>query len=197
MGITQHPEFSKIADLVEKRLSAEESPAVLAHLAACDICADAQRQLEKAISLMRARDLEDAPRPAIAQVIGLFKPRAKQSTSLLERLVALLKFDSQQMMPAYGVRSGAAAERQLLFTAGERELHLQIAGVSDEWVITGQILGDCQSGEVEIKNPLVTRHTSLNELCEFTLPSIPAGSYALTLRLNNIEIEVPNLDLGA
>lgn len=197
MSTKQHIEFAKLADLVENRLSAEESQAVLNHLTACSACSAEHARLEKAVSLMRASELEDAPRPAIAQVISLFKPRAVQTVSLFERLVALLKFDSQQMMPAFGVRSTMAAERQLLFAAGERELQLQIVGAEDEWIVSGQILGDCQGGEVEIKNSELTKQTALNELCEFTLPPLPAGSYALTLRLNHIEIEVPNLDLGA
>ncbi len=197
MNIKAHIEFAKLADLVENRLSAEESSPLNTHLAACSQCSDTYAKLAKTVSLMRANELEEAPPWAIARVTSLFKPRAKQAVSLFERITALLKFDSQQLMPAYGVRSAAATERQMLFAAGERELQLQLARANDEWIVSGQILGDCEGGEIEIKNSSLSKQTALNQLCEFTLPQVPAGTYSLTLRLNHIEIEVPNLDLGA
>ncbi|MEW6130115.1 MAG: zf-HC2 domain-containing protein [Acidobacteriota bacterium] len=197
MSQKPHIEFSKIADLIDHRLPADETSSVLTHLAACPDCAAQHAKLERAVSLMQANELEDAPRYAVAKVVDLFKPRARQSIPLLKRLVGLLKFDSQQMMPAFGVRSGAAAERQMLFSAGDHELQLQITRADEGWMVSGQVLGDCDGGEIAIKNPNLTKQTALNELCEFTLPPVPAGNYALTLSLNHIEIEVSDLNLGA
>jgi hypothetical protein len=197
MASEQHIEFSTLTDLVEERLSDAEHQSVMAHLAACPQCAAQRAKIDEMISLMRSPELEEAPRYAIAQAINLFRSHQKQPASLLQRLVALLQFDSQQMTPAYGVRSTAMTERQMLFTAGDYELQLQIAGESDGWVISGQLLGDCASGAVELKSRTLATQTTLNELCEFTLPAMPAGDYALTLRLNTIEIEVQNLTVGA
>src|SRR5689334_17185248 len=120
MDSTPHTEFSKLADLVEERLANSERQAVLAHLAACQACSAQRVKLEKTLALMRANDLQEAPRYALAQVVDLFQSRPKPKASLSERLVALLKFDSQQMTPAFGVRAAATApQRQLLFTAGD------------------------------------------------------------------------------
>jgi hypothetical protein len=38
---------------------------------------------------------------------------------------------------------------------------------------------------------------ALNELCEFTLPPVPEGSYKLLLRLPGAEVQIPELDLRA
>lgn len=198
MASEQHIEFSTLADLVEERLTDAERPAILAHLATCAECAAQRAKIEKTIDMMRSPELEEAPRYAVAQAINLFRSHRKQPASLIQRLVALLQFDShQQMTPAFGMRSAATAERQLLFTAGDYELQLQIANESDGWVISGQLLGAGASGEVELKNQTIAVQTTLNELCEFTLPTMPAGNYALTLHLSSIEIEVPNLTVGA
>jgi hypothetical protein len=35
----------------------------------------------------------------------------------------------------------------------------------------------------------------LNEQCEFRLPPVPAGSYSMTVRVSDVEIEVPRLVL--
>jgi hypothetical protein len=32
-------------------------------------------------------------------------------------------------------------------------------------------------------------------LCEFTLPAIPPGTYSLTVRMQDVEIEIPKLEL--
>ena len=197
MASEQHIEFSTLTDMVEERLSGADRQAVMAHLAACLECAAQHAKIEKTIAMMRSPELEEAPRYALAQTLNLFRSRLKQPASLLQRLVALLQFDSQQMTPAFGMRSAAIAERQMLFTAGDYELQLQIASERDGWVISGQLLGDCVSGEVELKSRTLATQTMLNELCEFSLPAMPAGDYALTLRLNTIEIEVQNLTVGA
>jgi hypothetical protein len=198
MDSTRHSEFAKLVDLVEDRLEASERQEIDTHLAACPACAAQRAKLEKTLSLMRARELEEAPRQTIARAVNLFRSRRQPAASLLERLVAFLTFDSRQMTPAFGVRSAAeAAERQMWFTAGDQELHLQISHSADQWIISGQVLGDCLGGTVELKNAAFSWQTPLNELCEFTLPAVAAGDYALTLRLGSIEIEVPNLNLGA
>jgi hypothetical protein len=63
------------------------------------------------------------------------------------------------------------------------------------------VLGPCEGGRVEAfasagdAEPVA--HSSLNELCEFTLPPVPEGTYALRLRLNDTEIEIPELSLTA
>jgi hypothetical protein len=37
--------------------------------------------------------------------------------------------------------------------------------------------------------------TELNELCEFTFPAIPTGNYSLRVRMPDVEIEIPELEL--
>ena len=39
-------------------------------------------------------------------------------------------------------------------------------------------------------------NVTLNELCEFTLAPVVAGIYTLTLRLDDVELEIPELLVG-
>jgi len=62
------------------------------------------------------------------------------------------------------------------------------------------VLGPCEGGEVELLGAgggTVAR-AALNELCEFTLlPPTPDGTYALRLRFDGTEVEIPELSLKA
>jgi anti-sigma factor RsiW len=196
MNRLSHIEFATLADFSEGRLGAAESSAVQAHLSGCADCAGQAARLGAVTGLMRNDATEDAPRYARAAVAALFRARRQPAPSPLRRVLAALKFDSLQMTPALGVRSGAAAARQLLFSAGDIELHLQISPAAEKWQVTGQVLGPCAGGEVELRGAGETLSAALNELCEFTLAPLAAGVYALALRLGELELEVPELAIG-
>jgi hypothetical protein len=114
----------------------------------------------------------------------MFRSRAAEAEpSLLRRVVAALSFDSMQPGLAYGVRSGQAAARQMLYSAGDNDLDLRVQPVGDAWVVSGQVLGACTGGRVELKGTDAEVSAVLNELCEFTLPGVAAGDYTLRLLL--------------
>ena len=200
----QHIPFARLADLAEGRLSPEDAAEERAHLADCTRCAGQAAQLGHLAALMRADTSEDAPAALVADVVRMFRARRPAEASepgLLRRLVAALTFDSSSLTPAFGVRSGQAAPaRQLLFSAGDHDVDLRLAPGSEGWTVSGQVLGTCHGGEVELVSAdgsLVAR-AALNELCEFTLlPPTPDGTYALRLRLDDAEIEIPELSLTA
>jgi anti-sigma factor RsiW len=198
----RHIPFARLADLAEGRLSAEEAALERAHLAGCTSCAGQAAQLGHLTALMRADAAEDAPPELIASVVGMFRARraGAEERGLLRRLVAALTFDSSSLQPAFGVRSGQAAPaRQLLFSAGELDIDLRLAQGSEGWTVSGQVLGPCRGGEVEVLNAegSAAARSTLNELCEFTLAPVAEGAYALRLRLDDAEVEIPELSLRA
>jgi anti-sigma factor RsiW len=196
----QHIPFARLADLAEGRLAAEDEHVARAHLAACAGCAEQASQLARLTTLMRTDASEDAPRDVLANAVGLFRARRPESEAapgLLRRLVASLTFDSSTLTPAFGVRSGQAAPaRQLLFSAGDFDVDLRLAAGREGWTVSGQVLGPCAGGEVEVAGPQAAR-AGLNDLCEFTLPPVPEGVYTLRLRVGGVEVEIPELSLRA
>ncbi|MDT7807358.1 MAG: hypothetical protein QOJ70_1171 [Acidobacteriota bacterium] len=198
----QHIPFARLADLVEGRLVSEESADERAHLSSCRRCAGQAEQLGRLASLMRADVSLDAPPEVVAGVVRMFRARKAHASEpgLLRRLVAALTFDSSSLQPAFGVRSGQAAPaRQLLFSAGDFDVDLRLAPGGDGWTVSGQVLGPCRSGEVEVVmgDGQTAARATLNEFCEFTLPPQPEGAYTLRLRLEETEIEIPELSLRA
>ena len=200
--ISKHLPFAELADLAEGRLAPDVRAASLEHVNACARCSAKFSRLEQVISLMRTDEGTDAPPALVSQAINLFRARAARDTSpsLTRRILAALSFDSLQMSPAYGVRSGQAAARQLLYNAGENDLDLRVTQSGQEWVVAGQLLGaDCEGilGSVELQGTETTVRAELNEQCEFRLPAVASGSYQLRVRLGDELIEIPELELKA
>ncbi|HEX8283808.1 MAG TPA: hypothetical protein VF588_10660 [Pyrinomonadaceae bacterium] len=198
----RHIPFARLADLAEGRLSPEEAATERAHLDGCTSCSAQAAQLGHLAALMRADTSEDAPPALVADVVRMFRARRGRADEpgLLRRLVAALTFDSSSLTPAFGVRSGQAAPaRQLLFSTGDLDVDLRLAGGPEGWTVSGQVLGPCQGGEVELVggDGSTAARAALNELCEFALAAVPEGAYAVRLRFDQTEVEIPELSLKA
>ncbi len=196
---SQHIPFARLADLAENRALAEERTASMAHLSACSHCAADLQRVGQVLELMRTDTATDAPRDVLAYARNIFRGSQLSEPSLLRRIVAALSFDSSlNRAPAFGVRSGQATSRQLLYSAEQSDIDLRISSQDDQWIVAGQLLGqDCVGGRVEIEGESGLAVAALNELCEFTLPPLPPGSYTLRLLLRDAEVEIPQLELGA
>lgn len=200
MNTFQHIPFALLADLADNRASADEGMGSMAHVASCSECAAQLERVGQVLQLMRTDTATDAPRDVLAYAMDIFKGRNQSSEpSVLRRIVAALSFDSSlNMAPAFGVRSGQATSRQMVYTAEGSDIDLRINSQDDEWIVTGQLLGqDCVGGRVEIEGESGLAVAALNEQCEFTLPPLPPGSYILRLLLPDAEIEIPQLELRA
>lgn len=200
---TDHISFALLTDLVEQRVPVPEQGSLLAHLEVCPDCSQQRSQLDQLINLMRTDDSVEAPQALIARALNVFQRRpqtelAKESRpSLIKRLVASLSFDSLSATPAFGFRSGQTQSRQLIFTAGEIDLDLRLAPLSEGWNLSGQVLGGkCGGGEVELQSEAGLTSAPLNDLCEFVLAPVPPGHYRLLLRLEDLELEIPELELS-
>lgn len=199
--MASHIPYEKLADLAEGVASVEEQARLQEHISSCSDCASQLTELERVTSLMRSDRAEDAPRDVIQMAVSLFGSKAHEARkSFVKRVVAALTFDSAEMAPALGVRSGIQSEsRQLLYHAGDTDLDIRVTPSDERWVVSGQILGADTLGEgsIELEGETAQVSSLLNDLSEFTLPPVPRGSYTLRLRLTDMEIEVPGFNLGA
>jgi hypothetical protein len=149
--------------------------------------------LQQLIGVMKSDTATDAPRDILVSAINIFPARAQ---SPIRRILATLIFDSRNAGPAFGMRSLHTTSRQLIYSAQQTDLDLRITIQNEKCIITGQLLRDtCAGGLVEISGTTGSAETILNELCEFTLPAIPVGNYSLRVRMPDIEIEIPEVEL--
>jgi hypothetical protein len=147
---------------------------------------------------MRIDDVESAPASLIKSAKDMFRNRgANREPSRLARLLAALTFDSLTAKPAFGLRSGATAGRQLVYSTEMADIDLHVSPQSAEWEIAGQILGSSESrGKVNLVSETFSASADLNELAEFGFQSVPSGIYTMFVHLPELEIEIPPLQLG-
>jgi hypothetical protein len=197
--IFDHIPFSRLVDLVEGRFTSSELAETWPHLEGCPRCAAEVAWLERVIGLMRTDKVEHAPAQAVAAAKRMFRPlpQLRARPAARPQLLAILQFDSARTPIALGMRGGAAAERQLLYSVSSYLLDLRLAPQGSLWVISGQLLGADDGRQVELDGPAGTLRTTLNDLSEFVLPPAPAGSYTLKLQLEELDIMVAGLELGA
>ena len=193
MNTSPHITLETLADIVEGRATQGSLEAAMAHLAACSACDDTLNRLRQLTLLMRSDTATDAPRDVLMSAIDVFRPERRPP---LPRIIATLIFDSRHAGPAFGMRSLNTSSRQLLYAAQHTDLDLRITIENEECVVAGQVLREgCVAGLVEISGATGSVKVSLNELCEFTLPAIPLGDYSLRVRMQDVEIEIPKLEL--
>jgi len=114
----------------------------------------------------------------------------------LPRIIAVLTFDSRAAGPAFGMRSIRTASRQLLYTAHETALDLRVTVEHEECRLAGQVIRDnCPGAQLELSGATGTVTTELNELGEFSFPAMPLGMYSLRVRMPDVEMEIPELEL--
>lgn len=196
-----HIPFDRLVDWVEARLSAEERDQLQRHLTSCAHCRQELTQIERLFGLLQSDTTVDPPPAVINRAVRIFRPRQAEVTPpLLQRIVAALQFDSLQLAPSMGLRSGAGTPRQLLFSAGDYDLDLRLTPVeqTDGWLFTGQVLGsDTPTGRVTVEGATGVVETSLSMLGEFVLPPITAGNYTLVVQLADAEITVDTIQVGS
>lgn len=193
MNTSSHISLGTLADVIENRATPATLQAVRTHVATCSECGETLQRLERLIMMMRSDAAADAPRDLLMSAIKLFPPGAPRP---LRRIVATLIFDSRKAMPVFGMRSVRSSSRQLLYSAQQTDLDLRITIQNDECIVAGQVIREGYvGGLVEISGPTGSAEASLNELCEFTLPALPTGNYSLKVRMSDVEIEIPELEL--
>ncbi|HKU72595.1 MAG TPA: hypothetical protein VJR02_01630 [Pyrinomonadaceae bacterium] len=194
--LSPHLSFTELADVADGQ--SQPAAKTLEHLATCSHCAKELQTLRQAIGLMRTDDVENAPASLIKNAKDMFRGRsANRELSRLARVLAALTFDSLTAKPAFGLRSGTSAGRQLIYSTEMADIDLRVAPQSGEWEIAGQILGASQSGgKVNLESDSFSASADLNELAEFGFQSVPSGIYRMFVQLSELEIEIPPLQLG-
>jgi hypothetical protein len=189
-----HIPFPELADLADENYPS--SAEVLEHLSTCFQCSDQLEKLRQTIGLMRTDTTDDTPARLVQNARNVFRSRVASGVpSFVKRVVASLDFDSLTMAPAFGLRSQAGGDRQLIYSTETADIEVR---VSPENEVDGQILGatNCENRDVNLEGASFSASAKLNELCEFSFGFVPAGTYKLTVHLPDLLVETPQLELG-
>ena len=194
----RHLSTEQLVDFAEGRLAAPERTQVAAHLTTCGRCTQQANALRHLIGVMRADDSEDAPVHVVNRAVRLFRAHrlATATASPRRRILAVLRLDSARQTFAPALRAGRPGAREMLFDIhDDNELEVRIEPAEGGWRIAGQVLGTCSGGQVTVEGSAGQAATRLNAMCEFSLPPQPGAIYKLVLELEDVEVDVPILEL--
>jgi hypothetical protein len=188
-----HIPFSALVDLADE--NAAISDEMSEHLSACPDCSSQFEKIRQTIGLMRSDKIETPPAGSVESARRFFRSRVgSREPSFVRRVVASLSFDSFTVAPAFGLRSQAGSGRQLIYSTETADIELR---VSPENEVAGQILGPtCEYGEVNLESEGFTASAKLNDLCEFSFGSVPAGTYKISVQLPGLLVDIPQLEHG-
>jgi anti-sigma factor RsiW len=195
---SRHTPTEQLVDFAEGRLPTPERAQVQAHLATCARCAPQASALTHLLDVMRADDSEDAPVHVINRAVRLFRTQrlASAPASPRRHILAVLRLDSARQMFAPALRAVGTGTREMLFDIhDDNELEVRIEPAQGGWRVAGQVLGSCSGGHVMVEGSAGQAATELNALCEFSLPPQPGAIYKLVLQFEDVEVEVPILEL--
>lgn len=193
MNNSQHISLDTLAEIAEGSVASETQETSLVHVSTCSACQDALRRLQQLILMMKSDQAEAVPQDFAALAIKIFQAENHPPS---RQMVGTLTFDSRSAIPAFGMRSLHSPSRQLLYSGEEADLDLRVTVQNDEYLISGQVLRDgCVCGLVELSCADGTTEANLNTLCEFTFPGMPLGSYSLRVKMPDLEIVIPELEL--
>jgi hypothetical protein len=151
--------------------------------------------------LVDGRSLLEAPEHVIQRALTAWQPRRPAAPGVLERLAAVLTFDSGGASAlAFGARSNAAGIRQMFFSVEGREIDLRIARMDkgEMFRLSGQVLGPDTAGTISVTTSGAQGDAlscPLSELGEFVLMPLVPGRYHLSLELGETAIDLPMLCL--
>src|SRR5262245_60331883 len=133
-----HISFAQLVDVADDRAAADQQ--VNAHLSTCSRCAGELQRISQLVARMKQDESVDAPRDLLACAVNIFRGPSAGKTTFGQHVVAALSFDSFSRGPAFGLRSGPAAARQLVFNAAKHDIDLRIKEEDrGQWVISGQV----------------------------------------------------------
>jgi hypothetical protein len=167
-------------------------------LQTCTKCQAALAGVHKMLVTVQEDELLAPPPPVVARALQAFRPAAPAADAaqiFVRKLLALLSFDSG-LTPAYGLRSGPAPVRQMLFTVEEFDVDLRIESSGSGWRVAGQLLGGSSGGEVKLLGSGEHYSAPLTELGEFVLEPLAAGAYTLSILMPGVELALPELLIG-
>jgi anti-sigma factor RsiW len=198
MAFFPHLTMEQLAAVAEgQALAAAETRT---HLTDCADCRAQVARWRHTVALMRTDKAEHAPAVVVQRAVELLQPRRAAAPSLVQRVLAVLQFDSATMEPALGVRGTGSLVRQLLFNAGPYDVDIRVQPAERGWQVAGQVLGVGQQGNVKLQaanDHAVVAQTELNDLLEFTLAPVASGKYEFVLHVEQTEVVIPEFTLPA
>jgi hypothetical protein len=181
-------------DLLEGRLLPDQAAFWKEHLELCRDCAGHVEEWRIVGIALRRSHLKSAPDEDVRKAMSLFPTSPQHKRSAIRSVIASIIFDSFAEPALAGVRSGAAATRQLVMHAEEFDIHVKIWGDSDQRQMLGQLLPRNGKNFVStarfhlLRNGERIETTAVDDVGEFHFGYVPEGDLSLQIDLPNLTV---------
>lgn len=158
-----------------------------------------QENLDLIVRRMQSDNSVDAPTDVITYAKNLNRVRAAEpKTSVIRRVLAVIKADLAPGVAAFGERStGEGKARQMLFDAGENAIDIRLKRSKSGFLLHGQVLGfGYENGEAELGGEGFSSTVKIGSESEFLFDGIPEGEYSLVIRGGAEEIAIEAITIS-
>ncbi len=200
----EHYSMEKWIDFARSVVGAQERVAMQSHLeAGCKRCSKVLGLWQRVHKVARDEHMFEPSNSAVRSMKGAFGIRGPRKVRGGARAIVELLFDSARNPALAGVRSNAAAPRQLLYGAGDYRVDLRIEPQldSEKVAVVGQVLhtSDPSGGLGAIPVALVRGRKVLAESVtsqfgEFSLECDLEGRFHLKVKLPSEELQLPLIE---
>ncbi|HSB11896.1 MAG TPA: hypothetical protein VLM38_20590 [Blastocatellia bacterium] len=201
------PSFERLIDFLDNRLQESDGAQIANHLArGCEGCAENRDWYQRVRGVAASDDSIAPPAWVLKRAVRVFDT-ARQRPRLGKRIgqaIAALVFDSFARPALAGVRSTETANRQLLYSAGDYSVDLQIAQSEQARAdLIGQVLKEGETTFESVsgltlnlaREGTVVFSTVTDAMGEFKISGMEPGVYDLRVELSEGSITVPDLPL--
>ncbi len=195
------PDFVTLIDYVDGQLVSEIRAEWEEHLSSgCKNCNDTLQWYAQVKQIAALGSLASPPTAAVQAAYKIFtdaqKP-AEKPTGILEKLWAVLCFDSFQQPQLVGARNAQTTTRQLLFRAGNYDIDLMMELTSTEALcLRGQIISQVTSAAEQIYSVTLRDESKAvvtsksNDIGEFFFAQLPPQNYQMYITASGTEIYI-------
>ena len=194
--------FETLADYHDGRTDAATSAVIRQHLeTGCPNCQEGLSWLQGAARRIYETEQIQVPQRLLDRASALFRERFRPPVRV--SWLARLLFDNRQAALSFAGARGASQESvQLAYSTDRHDIELfQEPTEEGAWYIIGQVMP--KEGEATLipREVVLTGSDSRQIVAapqgeEFHLPSVPAGIYAVTLRLEEGDILLSDVVVG-
>lgn len=201
------PRFELLIDFLDDRLDEKEAARIAAHLLTnCETCDKSRNWYMQVKSIAAGDDSSAPPSWVLKRAERIFETaRRPRRPARFGQGIASLVFDSFAHPAFAGVRSPETANRQLLYSAGDYRVDLQVAPAEHSQAdLIGQVLLEGETGfdavsgltlDIE-RDGKVVYSVKTDEMGEFKVVGLEFGVYDLNVELSEGIITIPDLPIS-
>jgi hypothetical protein len=155
---TRHFDIPDWVDYVRKQVTPMQSEEMQAHLSSgCQKCKKVAEQLSKFAQICSGENAFTVPEHVERSVKAFFALNRQPQSSLLQRIVGSLLYDSVNDPQPAGVRTGHQINRHVLYQAGDYSVDLRFEHEkgSSSMVLVGQIANRITPEELMAHYPVI------------------------------------------